>query len=133
MASWLTPAGGIDPSIPDASGSLFVVDPEVFEPVIRGEAAGRAVRKNGRILAAADGSPFRLYDPSQGTPVEATEIDRPYCTLAYDEASRNFFICGYSGVDLPGKRFRKNATDSILRYDQRDGRWHVVNLAHQTN
>ena len=55
-------------------------------------------------------------------------MDRPYCTLAWDAASENFFICGYSGVDLPGGVFRKNATDSIHRFDRRDGAWHTVEL-----
>lgn len=119
-------AGGIDPDIADHCGSLFRVDPDRFEPVIRGEAAGRDVRENGELFVEPDPAVFRLYDPSLGEPIRAAAIDRPYCTLAWDEASRNLFICGYSGVDLPAKRFRKNATDSILRYDLRDGAWHVV-------
>jgi hypothetical protein len=55
-------------------------------------------------------------------------MDRPYCTLIYDEPSRNFFICGFSGVDLPGRRFRKNASDSIHRFDRRVGRWSPVEM-----
>ena len=119
-------SGGIDPEIQDHSGSLFRVDPGRFEEVVRGEAAGHDVRRNGELFAAPDPRVFRLYDPADGEPIEAVAIDRPYCTLAWDEASRNLFICGYSGVDLPAKRFRKNATDSILRYDLRDRSWHVV-------
>ncbi|HED66377.1 MAG TPA: hypothetical protein ENJ09_12590 [Planctomycetes bacterium] len=119
-------AGGIDPSIDDACGTLFEVDPEIFEPVLRGEAAGDEVRRNARVFAEPEDGPFRLFHASMGEPAEATTIDRPYCTLAHDSVSGNFFLCGYSGVDLPGKRFRKNASDSILRFDPRDGRWHVV-------
>jgi len=119
-------AGGIDPNVDDRCGSLFVVDPDVFEPVIRSEEAGFLVRGNARMLVEPTGAPFRLYDPGEGAPLEANEIDRPYCTLAYDPVSENFFICGYSGVDLPGKRFRKNASDSILRFDMREQAWYVV-------
>lgn len=119
-------AGGIDPTVNDAAGTLFKVDPDCFEPVIRSEAAGQKVRRNAEVFVAAQGSPFKLYDAEQGAPIDANEIDRPYCTLAYDPVSSNYFICGYSGVDLPAKRFRKNATDSILRYDTRDEAWHVV-------
>ena len=119
-------AGGIDPSVPDRCGELLAVDPDCFEPVVPGEQAGLAVRRNARELAVPDPAVFRLYDPEEGPPIEASTIDRPYCTLAYDPSARNLFLCGYSGVDLPGRRFRKNATDSILRYDLRDGAWHVV-------
>jgi len=119
-------AGGIDPQVADLCGSLFEIDPSFAEEVIRSEQAGRAVRKNARVLTGPDPAKHRLFDPSLGEPIQATSIDRPYCTLAYDAASRNLFICGYSGVDLPGKRFRKNASDSILRYDLRDEQWHVV-------
>jgi len=108
------------------AGTLHTIDPECSEPVIRSEAAGDRVRHNAQVLVRASGSPFKLYDPAKGAPIDAVEIDRPYCTLAYDPLSSNYFICGYSGVDLPGRTFRKNATDSILRYDMRDGAWHVV-------
>jgi len=119
-------AGGVDPSIADRSGALFVVDTSASEPLIRGEAAGRAVRNNVSVLAEPDGGLFSLYDPAQGPPVSDSRMDRPYCTLAFDPESRNLFICGYSGVDLPRGVFRKNATDSIHRYDLRDRRWHAV-------
>ena len=119
-------AGGIDPTIQDHCGALFVIDPNISEPVIRGEQAGVEVRTNAQLLIQPDPSIFNLYDPSKGPPIEANEIDRPYCTLAWDAASQNYFICGYSGVDLPKKRFRKNATDCILRFDLRNRRWHTV-------
>jgi len=119
-------AGGPDPAIEDRAGTLFVVDPDVGEPVVPGEPAGRAVRENGRVLAEPTEPPFRLWNRTEPSTAD-THTDRPYCMLVFDEASRNFFLCGYSGIDLPGDaKFRKNATDSVLRYDLRDGRWHVV-------
>ncbi|MCZ6598370.1 MAG: hypothetical protein O7B99_12080, partial [Planctomycetota bacterium] len=121
-------AGGVDPSVADRSGTLFTVDPDVFEAVIRSEEAGREVRENARSFATPTGPPFFFYDPQEGPPIEDTRMDRPYCTLAFDPESENYFICGYSGVDLPQKRFRKNASDSIHRYDARTGEWHVVEI-----
>jgi hypothetical protein len=119
-------AGGIDPDIPDDSGTLFAVDLDVFEPVHRGEEAGEEVRRNARRFVLPDPDAFHLYDPDAGEPITQTLLDRPYCTLAWDPVSRNFFICGYSGIDLPKRKFRKNATDSILRYDMRTSKWLIV-------
>ncbi len=121
-------AGGIDPTINDRCGSLFRVDTGLAEDVVPGEQAGAAVRDNAQVLAEAKSGPFSIYDPAKGPPIEDTRMDRPYCTLAFDESSQNFFICGYSGVDLPLKQFRKNATDSIHRFDLRDSAWHSVEL-----
>jgi len=121
-------AGGIDPSIEDHCGALFSVDPSVSEVVQSGVPAGEDVRSNARVFAAPSGPPFLLYDAAAGPPVLDGRMDRPYCTLAFDEASSNFFICGFSGADLPGRKFRKNASDSIHRFDLRDGRWHTVEL-----
>jgi len=119
-------AGGIDPAIDDRAGSLFAVDPRIAEPVIGDRPAGEAVRRNARLLVAPVVPPFHLYEPTRGAPIDDALMDRPYCTLAWDETSANFFLCGYSGVDLPEARFRKNATDSILRFDTRVGQWFVV-------
>ena len=33
------------------------------------------MRKNGRLFVEAGGAPFRLYDPAQGPPIGATEVD----------------------------------------------------------
>ncbi|MFT5285404.1 MAG: hypothetical protein ACI8TQ_001568 [Planctomycetota bacterium] len=121
-------AGGIAPGIPDNSGSLFRVDPTITEPVIRGRAAGEAVQANASIFVEPSDSTFLLYRPEAGPPIDQISMDRPYCTLAYDEVSKNYFICGYSGVDLPAKKFRKNATDSIHRYDTRTSNWSSVEL-----
>lgn len=120
-------AGGVDHSIEDHTGHLYRVDPEVSEPVVRDQLAGAAVTANAGILARPDGSLFYLPDRSLD-PAADTRMDRPYCTLIWDEASRNVFICGFSGVDLPERKFRKNATDSIHRYDLRTGRWYGVEL-----
>ena len=121
-------AGGIAPGVLDSSGSLFRVNPAVTEPVVRGRAAGAAVRSNAQVLVQPSETTFLLYRPEAGAPIDQISLDRPYCTLAYDELSKNYFICGYSGVDLPGKKFRKNATDSIHRFDTRSGQWSTVEL-----
>lgn len=116
-------AGGPDPRVRDHAGSLFVVDPEVAEPA--DGPAGRAVATNARLLAAPTAPPFHLWDPA--TPPEADALmDRPYCTLAWDPASRNLFVCAFSGVDRADGAFRKNATDALFRHDLRTGRWAVV-------
>ena len=85
---------------------------------------------NAGVFALADDQPFLLPDRSLA-PIDDVFMDRPYCTLIYDEGSRNLFVCGYSGVDLPGPRFRKNATDSILRFDLRTREWYPVELHDQ--
>ncbi|MHC5071575.1 MAG: hypothetical protein ACYTGO_13920 [Planctomycetota bacterium] len=120
-------AGGVDPSIPDRCGALMVVDPDIAEPVVPGTVASDRVRQNAQVLAQPFGPPFFLYD-SKLPPIADTHMDRPYCTLIFDDVSRNLFICGYSGVDLPGAKFRKNATDSIHRYDMRTKRWYAVEI-----
>jgi hypothetical protein len=120
-------AGGVDHAVEDSTGCLFRVDPEIAEPVVAGRLASVAVAGNAELLAVPGGAPFRLPDRTL-EPIDDVLMDRPYCTLIHDPVSRNLFVCGYSGVDLPGKRFRKNATDSILRFDERGGRWHAVEL-----
>jgi hypothetical protein len=119
-------AGGPNPAIQDMAGHLFEVDPTVFEPVVKGVPPGDAVRKNGKVFAAPTEPPFHLWN--RETPsTNDTLTDRPYCTLAYDPESQNFFVCGYAGIDLADdRRFRKNATDSIHRYDLRTKKWYVV-------
>ncbi len=119
-------AGGPRPDLDDQAGSLFVVDPDVYEAVESGAPAGAAVVANGTVLADPADPPFHLWDRELPT-TRDTRTDRPYCTLVYDEASRSFFICGFSGLDRPGPaKFRKNATDSVLRYDLRSESWHRV-------
>lgn len=118
-------AGGVDHSIDDSTGTLFRVDTRISEPVVPGELASAAVRDNATVLVRPDPRQFRLPDRSL-SPGDDYGMDRPYCTLAFDPGSRNLFVCGFSGVDLPGATFRKNATDSILRYDLRVERWFTV-------
>jgi hypothetical protein len=119
-------AGGPNPEIPDLAGHIFTVDPDVHEPVVKGKAPGEAVRKNATVLAVPTNPPFHLWNRELPSTSD-TLTDRPYCMLVADEPSRNLFVCGYSGIDLPRPRkFRKNATDSILRYDLRNRKWHVV-------
>lgn len=125
-------AGGVDPDIEDFAGNLYRVDMEVSEPVVAGEPAGEAVAGNAQLLAAPTAPPFQLYDRSLGAPLRDTRMDRPYCTLRFDELSRNLFLCGFSGVDLPFARFRKNGGDSIHRFDLRTGEWNAVE-AHNPN
>ncbi len=121
-------AGGLDPRIQDHAGTLFMVDPDLGEAVrLDSEAKPSPYpsRSNGAIFARPQSPAFHLYDP-RTAPSEANEIDRPYCSLVYDPASQSFFICGFSGIDLPGSKFRKNATDSVLRFDLRSHLWSVV-------
>ena len=125
-------SGGIDPTVADRAGCLFAVDPTIVEPVVSGVPVGDAVRSNATLLVEPKASPFALYDPAGGKPLDDYRMDRPYCTLVYDAPSKNFFICGYSGVDLPGGKFRKNANDTIHRFDLRTNRWSMVE-AHDAN
>lgn len=116
--------GGVSQDLVDHAGTLWRVDPSVSEPVIPGERAGQAVRSNAEVFAAPTGPPFHLYDYS-APPEDDILMARPYCALAFDEASRNLFVCAYSGAEL-STGFRKHATDAVYRYDLRDKRWHVV-------
>ena len=120
-------AGGCDPAIEDFAGHLFQVDPEISELVIPNQPAGPKVRSNARIFAKVDGRPFNPWDREK-QPIQDAQMDRPYCTIVFAPASRNLFICGYSGVDLPGATFRKNATDSIHRFDLRVSSWFPVEM-----
>jgi len=119
-------AGGPQADIEDRAGTLFMLDPSISEPAERGVPVGEAVRQNAAVVAAPTSPPFRVWDRRMPATAD-TLTDRPYCMLVYDEPSRNFFVCGYSGIDQPGDvRFRKNATDSIHRYDLRTGEWKAV-------
>jgi len=120
-------AGGCDPTVEDHSGSLFTIDRDVAEQVVRGELASDPVKQNARLFVEPDADVFRDWDRSVA-PLMSPHMDRPYCTLAHDPTSRNLFVCGFSGVDLPERQFRKNATDSIHRYDLRTGRWYPVEM-----
>ncbi len=118
-------SGGVSADIQDQSGTLYEVDPSIAETVVPGGMGSSEVAGNGRVLAAPTAPPFFVWD-RKTAPAEDFLMDRPYCTLIHDPASDNYFICGYSGVDLPGGVFRKNATDTVHRYDGRTGRWSVL-------
>ncbi len=119
-------AGGPQDDVEDLAGTIFVIDPEVSEPVAGNPEVGAAVRGNARVVAVPSSPPFRVWDRRMPATLD-TLTDRPYCMLVYDDPSRNFFVCGYSGIDLKdAPKFRKNATDSIHRYDLRSGLWAVV-------
>ncbi|MEM8884286.1 MAG: hypothetical protein AAGD14_09470 [Planctomycetota bacterium] len=119
-------AGGPQNDIDDMAGHVFVIDPKISEPVVKGVPVSKAVRNNGRILARPTSPPFQLWSREMPS-TRDTRAGRPYCQLVYDPVSRNFITCGFSGIDLPRPLiFRKNATDSVLRYDMRVGKWFVI-------
>jgi hypothetical protein len=104
--------GGPDPNIDDRAGVIFEIS-------ISG---GEAVAVHEPISP-----PFHLWDKQ--LPIYSDiETDRPYVGLAWHEASQNFFICCFSGIDKPtdSNSFRKNSTDAVLRFDCRVGKWFEV-------
>jgi hypothetical protein len=122
-------SGGVSAAVEDQAGTLYMVDPDVTQPLVEAEAS-EAVRTNGRVLAVPTDPPFKLWNRAADPPSSDRETDRPYCALRWHEASRNLFICAFSGIDKarkPGESlFSKNLTDALLRYDLRTKRWHEV-------
>ncbi len=118
-------AGGPIPEIEDLAGHLFGVDPAIADVVGPDSSPSALVTGNARLFAAPTEPPFRLWDRDRAAATDL-DMDRPYCTLAWDPASRNLFVCGFSGRDMPDGSFRKNPTDSVLRFDTRSDEWHVV-------
>lgn len=116
--------GGVAQDLVDAAGTLWRVDTSVSERVVPGAWAGEAVRTNATVFAAPTSPPMHLYT-YEAPPEDDVRMARPYCALAYDEVSRNLFVCAYSGAEL-STGFRKHATDAVYRYDLRDRAWHVV-------
>lgn len=116
--------GGVPQDFDDQAGLLFRIDTSIAEPVVPGELAGDAVRRNGEVLAKPTSPPFFPHRVGSA-PEDNKQMTRPYCGLAYDAASRNLFVCCYAGAELQ-TGFRKHATDSLLRYDLRTERLHVV-------
>jgi len=116
--------GGPTPKIIDHAGVLWKVDTSAAEPVVPGQWAGKAVRGNATPWVEPTSPPFHLYD-FQGSPETDIMMTRPYCALAFDEKSRNLFVCAYAGAEL-STGFRKHATDAVFRYDLRSNKWHVV-------
>ncbi|MEM1012251.1 MAG: hypothetical protein AAGI46_08520, partial [Planctomycetota bacterium] len=111
--------GGADATLDDRAGTLWEVDP----------ITGRAT-----VFAEPTDPPFRLLDRTLDRAIDDDETDRPYCVLRWDERTRSFFICAFSGIDLPADGqhgaesgyFKKNLADAVLRYDVDEERWHVV-------
>lgn len=121
-------AGGVDVSLDDRAGTIFEVDPDLFEP-ITSPTISDAVATNGVVFAEPTSPPFRLLDRTLAKAVDDRMTDRPYCALRYDPASRNFFICAFSGIDKAygsGRSFSKNLSDGLLRFDLRDRAWREV-------
>lgn len=120
--------GGASPAIMDEAGTLYLIDPDVAQPI--GEDVTDAVANNGRIIATPTSPPFKLYDRSLANPADDRNTDRPYCCMRYDPISQNLIIGAFSGIDLPrnpnGRSFSKNLTDAILRYDLRTKQWHEL-------
>ncbi|UJB73128.1 hypothetical protein HRE53_30930 (plasmid) [Acaryochloris sp. 'Moss Beach'] len=71
--------------------------------------------------------PFRLWSRQLPRALDI-ETDRPYAGMVWHKGSQNFIICCFSGIDKPTEEvsFRKNATDAVLRLDQRNGKWFEV-------
>jgi len=123
-------AGGPDPRVEDMAGTVFEVDPAVREPVVPGRKPSDAVLHNAVVFARPSGAPFFLWDRAADPPAADRRTDRPYCTLAVDPVSRNLFVCGFSGIDMPDGTFRKNPSDTIHRFDLRTRRWYPVEVHH---
>ena len=108
-------SGGVDPKLDDRAGTIWEVDP----------ATGEAV-----VFADPTEPPFRLLDRSLANPTDDEATDRPYCSLRWDEATRSFYLCAFSGIDLADNAeaggFRKNYTDAVLRYDVDEEAWSEV-------
>lgn len=125
-------AGGPQDDIDDQGGTIFEIDPNVSEAAVQDGPVSPAVRENAKVVAVPTSPPFQIWDRRMPATTD-TRTDRPYCMLVYDAPSQNFFVCGYSGIDLAkAPKFRKNATDSVHRFDRRTGNWHVVE-AHDPN
>lgn len=129
---------GPHPFVFDRAGTIFAVNTTVWEwvePKKPDKPVSKRVRANGKVFASPDREVFKLWGHDDKgdqarTPWDDIETDRPYATLVRDAKSRNFFICGFSGIDNAPKsnkyNFRKNANDAILRFDQRNGFWYEV-------
>lgn len=119
-------AGGPSPDIDDLAGNLYEVDPSVYEPVVKGQGPGEAVRKNAKLLAEATSPPFRFWTRELPSTSD-TRTDRPYAGLVFDEKSQNFFVICFSGIDIAEQPYmRKNATDAVHRYDLRTRKWYAL-------
>ena len=112
-------SGGADAKVDDQAGTIWRVDPAT------GEAS---------VFARPTEPPFKLLDRTLDRPRDDRQTDRPYCTLRWHEATRSFYLCAFSGVDLPADdpvaaetgSFSKNYTDAVLGYSVDRGEWFEV-------
>ncbi len=113
-------SGGADGRIDDRAGTIWRVDPATGETTV---------------FAEPTSPPFKLLDRTLNRPRDDRQTDRPYCTLRWHEPTRSFYLCAFSGVDLPADGdakaaetgyFSKNYTDAVLGYDVDDRRWFEV-------
>lgn len=116
--------GGPGQDLDDAAGTIWKIDVSVSEPVVPGQLAGDAVRRNATAWIKPTTPPFFPYDRAVA-PEDDILMTRPYCSLTYDAASQNLFVCAYSGAEL-STGFRKHATDAVYRYDLRNRSWQIV-------
>ena len=119
-------AGGPEAGLQDCAGTIFEINHDISEPVVEGQTAGADVRRNASVIAYPHSPPFKLWDQNSRPPASDINTDRPYATLVYHSGSQNFFIGGFSGIDIPPGSFSKNATDSIHRFDLRINSWQAV-------
>lgn len=121
-------AGGVSADIDDQAGTLYVMDPDIGEPVA--SEVGEAVRTNGRVLARPTEPPFRLWDRTAAPPETDRTTDRPYCVLRYHGPTHSLYFCAFSGIDKPNRpgasSFSKNLSDGLLRYDLRTKRFYEI-------
>jgi hypothetical protein len=121
-------SGGVSAEVNDRAGTLYVVDPNMTEPIT--EPLGDRARNNGKLVAEPTSPPFHLWDRAANPSENDRLTDRPYCTLRYHEPTRSLYLCAFSGIDKPRKpgasTFSKNLTDAVLRYDLRTAKWYEV-------
>jgi hypothetical protein len=124
----LRDVGGVDGRIDDKAGTLYVIDPAIYEPA-RSPTVSPAVRANGKVYAEPTDPPIKLFDRSADPAYKDRETDRPYCSLRYDPATKNFYFCAFSGIDKgpgQGTAFSKNTSDAIFRFDTRTKKFYEV-------
>lgn len=122
-------AGGVSAEVNDRAGTIFIVDPTISEAATGDDAVEQpsdAVRANATVLAEPVG-PLKLWDRSSNPPEADTATDRPYCSMRFHAPTQSFYLCAFSGIDLPdARKFSKNPTDAILRYDLRTRQWYEI-------
>ena len=121
-------SGGVSGDIDDKAGTIYRVDPEVAEPIAH-YPISEQIRGNGEVFAEPTSPPFKLFDRTANPPTRDRETDRPYCSLRYDDATKSFYVCAFSGIDKAegtASNFSKNTADAVFRFDTRTNRWYEV-------